>query len=899
MKLVLTLLSVTIISSSLFALTDQELNAVLDGFEARRDSMLSSQVSSPYPSTNYPEDENVGGYVWNRQGFALSALYLNTQLAEANQAIIDACNAEKNEPAVYDESFHWRGNVYYRIYKYFNSNSDYFPGRLTPAAEAAICDIFWNWAKYKSVLTDADYSQTDTWLYWGSENHDAMRKSSCWSAADILKDVPAYQNLTFDDGGTAAQHYDAWTAYFKKYLTERGKKGLLLELGSHTYPKYTVQGWYNFYDFAGDEDLSILSGKLLDAWWADYALNQFNGVRGGAKMRVYQDVATSGLSDGALGMCWYYLDIGTAKSRHPGVMCLATSAYRLPLVVMDIALDVDGRGTYESYERRQGLRDQSKEDDIEEIGIDAETPGILTYAYHKPEFILGSGMWNKLPMDSWSPVSAQNRWVGAIFSVDVNARIFPQCVGLVNDKTYNQYWNVQNKGTLITQKLTTSTQSGDMRVYFSGGSNMIIYEEDGWIFGRLTNAFAAVRPAWGTYSWDDANWIRFSDPYAPVIMEVAASSDFSNVFSLFKAEVKTHVPTVDANGVLTYTGLLDSGTFTFYTQSTDLPEINGQPVDLAPSKTFNSPFMNEDWDSGIINVTKDDRSLTIDLNYDQEVTCQPVTYDLNDDCLVDSGDLEILAANWLEDISFEPVQQSFVDSSGVLGLWHLEAITPDSTQDFFNDDDSANSGRNNDLGIWAGGAPYVSVINDGKFGNAVDINYSADSVYLLLAGNWDPLDTTFAFRGWIRLGDEGDTGGYLAHVYDRVYLYCNTTTLTFNVTDGVDNVMITAALDDVSQWQYVEAIYTATDITLKTNIETVTDASIGPISVRPDKLGFYIGSRKNANRFVGQMDEIRISTADEIACDDFAVLTGDLNIDCQVDNGDLSVIAQHWLEIVE
>lgn len=50
-------------------------------------------------------------------------------------------------------------------------------------------------------------------------------------------------------------------------------------------------------------------------------------------------------------------------------------------------------------------------------------------------------------------MSMQNRWQGVIFAGDPNARTFPQCVGLRNGKTYNPQWSVQNKGTLIVQKL--------------------------------------------------------------------------------------------------------------------------------------------------------------------------------------------------------------------------------------------------------------------------------------------------------------------------------------------------------------------------------------------------------------------------------------------------------------
>ncbi len=879
-------------SQAVLGLTDSELITIRDGFETRRASVLNSQIGSPYPGTNYPADGDLGIYVWNRQDFALSALYQNTQLPEANQAVIDACQALIDASAFGGEfGFHWQGNLFYRIYKFFYHGSEYFPGRLTPQAESMICEVMWLWGKGQSKMTHADYSQHQTWVYWGSENHDAQHKTTNYSAVDILKDVPEYQSRAFDDGFTAAQHYAAWTAYFKEYLSQRARRGLLVELGSYTYTKYTLQGWYNFYDFAPDLELRRLAGNLLDLWWTDWSLDQINAVRGGGKSRVYQNVTTVSTNDAAYAMVWYYLNVGIVRNRHPGVMCLVTSGYRLPLVVMDIALDTAGKGVYEFKSRRPGLLSTPADADGV-IGIDSLTPGILRYTYHTPAYVLGTCMVAKRSNSEWTPISNQNRWLGAIFATHPDARIFPECVGTGNGNTWNQHWSVQNKGTLIVQKLSTSTNSGAMRVFFSGGAtNMTITEENGWVFARMSNAFAAVRPAWGTYSWDDANWIRFSDHYAPVIMEVWQSSDFSNVFSLFKAAVFAQTINVNS-GVLTYTGLKDAGEFTFYTNSSTLPRINGVPISFATEYTFQSPFLNSDWDSKQIVISKDDRTLNLNFNYDELPSCDELTADLNGDCEVDEDDLKILAANWLTDISLTNPSVPFIDTESVLGLWHFETITIDGENSIFLDDNSANPGRVNNLRIWEGGVPYVSVADEGRFGNAVKFSASATDVYLLLADDWNPDWKTFAFRGWIRF-DSGDTGGYLAHVYDRLYLHCTLNTLTFYVTDGAAGVTITAPLADPAQWQYVEAVYDGQTISLKTQLQTVTDGGIGDISLAEQK-SLYVGSRKNRNRFTGMMDEVRISTADQTNPGFFAPLTADINGDGIVNSFDFAIMAEQW-----
>jgi len=610
-----------------FALTDAELTAVRDGFAARRDSCLASQIAKPYPN---PDSADTGLAVWGKQDFALAALYNNTRLAEANQAIVEACHALKNDPKSYRESFHWRGNLFYRLYKFFGQDSACYPGRLTPEAQAAICDVFWNWAKRESRIADAEVALSRTWYLRDSENHDAQRDTTSYSAAEILKSQAPYCLYRYDDGYTAEQHYEAWNAYFKEYLRERAKKGLLVEIGSHTYSKYTLQGWYNFYDFAEDAKLRTLAGMTLDLWWADWSHDQINGVRGGGKTRIYQTRPDYGLhgsdlfarDDSAYSMSWYYFNHGTPKSQHPGVMCLVTSPYRLPLVVMDIALDRHGRGVYEYLSRRPGLKALPPPPGLpaDTYGLDPNHGGILRYTYTTPEFVMGSLMCEKRSSEDWTAISSQNRWQGVIFARHPDARILPQCEGIPLNygKTYNQYWSVQNRGTLITQKIddSLSRHTGAMRVYFSGpDTGMTLVEEEGWIFVEVGNAFAAVKPAWGGYTWADPQWMRLNDEYAPVIIDVAESVDHQYSFASFIRAVKALPLTVSArDGILQYTGLGDAGTFTFHIQGGQLPNVDGVPIDLQPSFTFQSPFMNESFASGMVSIVKDRRARHYDFN---------------------------------------------------------------------------------------------------------------------------------------------------------------------------------------------------------------------------------------------------------------------------------------------
>ena len=603
MKKTILVLSVLLAAIPVFADIEADITALRDGVGARRDTVLQSLIDKPWPG-----DISI-----------ISCFYKNVNIAEANAAIIEEFHTllpQPGDPGYGDSSpwgdfkgdFAWGSHELYKIYRYFGSNGSKNPGLLTQDSCDAIFELFWQWSKSRSKLSVVnDMMARNTWKMYGSENIDMMQKTTFYCTAEILRELPAYKDRLYDDGGTVEEHYQAWNTLIKKHLRERAKKTLTLEVGAHGYGKYLTQCWYNLYDCALDAELAKLSGMMLDIFWTEWAQEQFDGVRGGGKNRIYQEAA---LGDETRAMAWVYFNCGV-YSKHPAMLCLMTSSYIPPEVVYNIALDIDGRGTYECISRKHGLWDPDEVPDgfnyfREDFG------GILRYTYVTPDYIIGSMMFENLDHADWVALSDQNRFQSVIFPDDPTAIIYPQCVGLNNGKTYNQYWSAQKHGTLITQKLTGSTQSGDMRVCFSKGTDMSVTQEGSWIFARLDNSYAAVRPAWGTYSWDDSNWIKFSDDFAPVIIDVVQAKD--HTFEEFKTAVIANSITVES-GVLSYTGISGGDEFTFYCNDQDLiHKINGLAIDLAPDFTFKSPFMNEQYDSGVITIEKGSRKTVYDFN---------------------------------------------------------------------------------------------------------------------------------------------------------------------------------------------------------------------------------------------------------------------------------------------
>ena len=639
-------------------LSSDYLNMIQAGFDERRNALLDYLKLKPYPEFYEPGSNNeyLGEYVWTKLAIAASRLFSQNEsegvhtrtnsislkdIEDAHSAIIKALDTIKSskftEPKHADhENFVFASNLFFRVYELFFFDSNFYIGIESDQVQALFRDVLLKWVKKVSRVKDTEIEQNNTWDMWGSENLHAMRSSALWQATKILKDTD-YRDDRCEDGKTILYHYLRWKEYFKAYLAERAKKGLLVEIAS-PYAMYTLQSWYNFFDFAEDKILKERAKNILDLWWAHWAEEQLDGVRGGSKARLSQgDDSQTLFGDRSFFMSWYYFGSCVHQEKaevfpHPALLCLATSNYRLPLIVVDIALDFEGRGSYEVKSRRMGLGG-SFNDNTEIYSLEPENGGIYRYTYVTPDFTIGTSMFKKLPKSSWSNISDQNRWHGIIVAgkrenpEEPDARVYPQCVGTEhpngNIYTSNQQWSVQFKGTLICQKLSTSVEAGDMRVWLPCNS-FSITEESGWVFAEDKNnrafiAIAPIPPIHGNlaYEWSDCgNWLRCVHEYSPIIFEVARRIDYQDLDE-FKETViaKARWKTDEAFSILNHQSLYDSKLLTFYLSNDRQPEIDSIPIDTEPDFTFDSPFIKEvGWASGIVTITKGDRELKLDFN---------------------------------------------------------------------------------------------------------------------------------------------------------------------------------------------------------------------------------------------------------------------------------------------
>ncbi len=253
-----------------------------------------------------------------------------------------------------------------------------------------------------------------------------------------------------------------------------------------------------------------------------------------------------------------------------------------------------------------------------------EGGGLLRYTYGTPDFVIGTSMVEARPKEDWTNISSQNRWEGVIFAGHPTARIFAQPLKPQRGSVYNACWSVQKRGTLIVQRLKGSNARGQ-RIWFDAALRRA--ERDGWVFAEAPCAFAAVRAVEGPTTWEDdgaeqhhekedppgaGQWLRCANEFTPVIIDVARKADCASFDEFQRATLAD--PPRWKKGRLDYRSRWNRATLTLFADYSSPPLIDGKPVDYAPRRAFDCPFIQSDFGSGIVRIQKGDQRVTLDFN---------------------------------------------------------------------------------------------------------------------------------------------------------------------------------------------------------------------------------------------------------------------------------------------
>ncbi|MEX0332421.1 MAG: hypothetical protein AB3N64_13450 [Puniceicoccaceae bacterium] len=626
---------------------------------------------------------------------AFAMLYLNQDVAEANQIIREDCK----RMGATDKWSLMRTPMYCRLYLWFSSRSTRMPGRLEEATEKLLLETLWERTKLKN---DIHWARQSTWILDGSENHDLNAKASNLVSSRIFMNEPAYKDRAFPNLGfggayhyggsgyygkgvdpkdrqgggranlsdgkpyTAKDHYAAWLGYMKEYFRERARHGFFLENSSHTYSKHSMNMIDLAYAYSGDEELRGIIDDFLTLYWADWVQTGIAGISGGPKTRHHKTVGGYGSNKGMIS----HLIGGPADG---GIWSYWSSinGYEMPKVVQMMALDREGMGDF-VYQARgigEAEAEQPRPFGTERSLVIEPESRFRKYSYVTPHYTLSTQMDH--PWAVHSHLSKAGRWHGMTVTRDVNTRIVPVTLPIEPDFRGNKapyamecvYKAFQHNNTLIIQRSRAFNevnpdwfplyrQRTDQGVYIGNAWDERL-EKDGWIFLRKGGVYAALR----VVLWDEkyekekakkaapGNQRHFNKPeddptvklkdlpysfnedgsivvlehlYSPVIMQAGDEGQFGSFEdfqdSVLGAEIALYKTVVPSFNILVFnTPGTEPAEMVFNAANNEIPMLNGEYIEYAWPKTFDSPFIQSMYKSTHIRIVYGGEVLELDF----------------------------------------------------------------------------------------------------------------------------------------------------------------------------------------------------------------------------------------------------------------------------------------------
>ena len=574
---------------------------------------------------------------WGDTLWALAALRLNEKVEDANTRLVERANdyiarhranmkisAFKPEEASETPWAYFGLTDYVRIVYLFHARSTHFPGRLSPETEAAMKEALWFWVKTDSGIADA--SLENLLVLLGTENHDLTRRPNHYLVSSLLKDDPAYRERRFDDGHTAAEHAAAYVKFFREWPRKRAMTGLWFEVGSNTYQKYSWPALFNLHELAPDPVVRKRFGLLLDLAFIEEAQISVRGRRGGGRSR-----AGGGVNGFESCKNLLYAPEGlVAGSSHSRV--IETSRYQLPAAAILLRkLEFPARKPFVIRNRVLGELKPGRPDDGKFHRYAADS-ALVNYAYRTPHYQLGSTLQNpalsildpetKEPVSKYGGLSRQNRWCGMLFDNPASEEVcavYPVIEQTRGGRPQHPYWSVQHENVIILQRIAPETRkrmgsysTGKVGIRFHGREFQKV-EENGWIFARSGKAFIGVKFLDGGYRWDEerkeaspAEFDHASDKSRILLHAGDVTSHES--FAQFRSEVlatslRVHADKVEYEFGPTHSRLEVTLYDGYVPDRFSLPLINGKPIDLRPSATYQSPYLNGAFGSDEVSVT--------------------------------------------------------------------------------------------------------------------------------------------------------------------------------------------------------------------------------------------------------------------------------------------------------
>jgi hypothetical protein len=476
-------------------------------------------------------------------------------------------------------------------------------------------------------------------MYRGdTENHWVMYYTGIYLGAQTWPNEGRSQWFNGKSSEENFKEAEGWLNEWMRITSTLGQG----EFDSPTYFITFITPVLTLHEFAKDPVMKRKARMMADLLFADFAGEHLEGNYCGGHSRDYPEDIINPLA--APATLWAWLYFGEPKvelwnetryrPRNRGgweTVFGATSSYRLPEIIYDIATDRS-----KPYVETETKRVRN----VIRFGLE-KNPAVYKYTYMTSRYALGSlqgGILQPIQQHTWDVTYVSDKPNNTIFTLHPFysgrelAMFFPEEQKFLADEvdryhkvyTSPNKWNSSspyeqtfqhNNAIIVLYDIDRKAMQQHIDGFFPKNLDERTEDPSGWIFCRAGATYVAFFPL-KPYQWieEEVDWRwRSADLKNGVVVEIG-SSDEDGSFDSFKKRISVSRPeyeNFDQNLTVQYTARSgDRLKFTYGKARL----LNGKPVSFKAYKLFRGPFMLSERGSGIITMMYKDKVRELDFN---------------------------------------------------------------------------------------------------------------------------------------------------------------------------------------------------------------------------------------------------------------------------------------------
>ncbi len=577
--------------------------------------------------------------VWVASTLKLKASSTNVDarsVSLANQILAQLSDPNYFEQIERSESLASPPNLYWVINLLLRTMSDPQTRSLvTVAARDAIHEVLDDFVTWRDRCTDANLSEASLLTLQSSINHDWIKKTAFYLVAQYYKSLDSGlgRNI-YADGLSATEHFECWERFLMERISLFARKGLDAELAQPVYNVVTLDSILLLRDLADTQTLRKRADDFLNLYLADAAIESFYGVRGGAKTRMYIDLAWDiARSDEREWTHVLYNQpnfFGGSVTRQ--LVGIAMSDFEPHAVVYSLATRPEARPrSYAHTSKRLGGGHF-------EVGFGGVPINYLTlpqtvrrYTAATREYILGVFAVDESQVEGlYVQGNTQNQWMGIITRGWAHSRVFLRAGTLDQDRVHRGLNGIASGSSMLVKRQSVvSNPNAPLVAYLSDDFRRTrvgpTVATNNWIFAKNMDekvyvALKAVRASSPRFYSLDTNGpgvgdplvVTLSDSLSAVAVEVVEASRVAS-FEQFQKELKER-ELIEAEQTVTFRAR--NGRKLEVHLDGSLPELDGATWGFGISDSYVGPLLrNHQGDEAVIEVVAPEMTDTLTLSF--------------------------------------------------------------------------------------------------------------------------------------------------------------------------------------------------------------------------------------------------------------------------------------------